>query len=239
MKIIGIMGNGGSGKTTFSNALSEKSSVGIIHVDDLVGEAKKKYFKLFLKSNEKHESESSSDNPKLKSGAKEFFYKNKFAFNFLMKIRSLLVSPEIEKKLEEFKKEGKELVIIDDWVLSTHKKLMNKLNHVYVLQRKYQARRTGLSQRDNLSKQELKVADLPYALGFVKIPNNEKVSSIDNNGTIEELRTSAFEIYSRYVQPSFDERYKIDDGEVILVDVPKIMSSMKNYSNKVINRDSK
>lgn len=237
MKIIGIMGNGGSGKTTFSNALSTKDSVGIIHVDDLVGDVKKKYFKAFLQSKEKNTTESTENNPKLKSGAKAFFYKNKLLFNFLMRVRSKLVTPEIEKRVSNFKEEGKSLVIIDDWVLSTHKKLMKDLNHVYVLDRKYFARRQGLQQRDNLSKQELKVSDLPYALGFIRVPNNEKVTSISNNGSLEELQSKALEVYSQYVSPSFDERYKINEGEVTLANVPTVMSNIKSYSDKIVNRD--
>lgn len=231
------MGNGGSGKTTFSNALSTKDSVGIIHVDDLVGDVKKKYFKAFLQSKEKNTTESTENNPKLKSGAKAFFYKNKLLFNFLMRVRSKLVTPEIEKRVSNFKEEGKSLVIIDDWVLSTHKKLMKDLNHVYVLDRKYFARRQGLQQRDNLSKQELKVSDLPYALGFIRVPNNEKVTSISNNGSLEELQSKALEVYSQYVSPSFDERYKINEGEVTLANVPTVMSNIKSYSDKIVNRD--
>lgn len=47
MKIIGIMGNGGSGKTSFSDALASKESVGIIHVDDLVGNVKENILNFF------------------------------------------------------------------------------------------------------------------------------------------------------------------------------------------------
>ena len=52
MKLIGVMGNGGSGKTTFTNYLDNKDNVGVIHVDDLVGEVKKKYFGAFLQPKE-------------------------------------------------------------------------------------------------------------------------------------------------------------------------------------------
>ena len=48
MKLIGIMGKPGSGKTTFSDYLGRKDTVGVIHVDDLVADIKKKYFKFFL-----------------------------------------------------------------------------------------------------------------------------------------------------------------------------------------------
>ena len=31
MKLVGVMGNGGSGKTTFTNYLENKENVGVIH----------------------------------------------------------------------------------------------------------------------------------------------------------------------------------------------------------------
>lgn len=227
MKIIGIMGNSGSGKTTFSNSLSSKKSVGIIHVDDLVAKAKRKYFRVFLQPKENNSTEQTKNNPKLKAGAKEFFYKNKLTFNFLMKLRSWLVMPEIEQQINNFKKEGKELVLIDDWVLSTHKKLAGKLDHIYVLERKYLERRKSYQERDGLTKEEVKVSDLPYALGLVKIPNSDKVTKIYNNGTIEELEANALEVYSKYVAPSFDERYKVENPIQTLSRVSKSVSKLK------------
>ena len=38
MKIIGVMGNGGSGKTTFTTYFEQKTNVGVIHVDDILGD---------------------------------------------------------------------------------------------------------------------------------------------------------------------------------------------------------
>lgn len=155
-----------------------------------------------------------------------------------MKLRSVLVSSEIQKQIDNFKKEGKQLVVVDDWVLSTHKKLINQLNHIYILNRKYQARRNGLRQRDNLSTEELKIAGLPYALGFVKMPVGENVTYIDNNGTISELQEKAHSICSKYVEPTFDDRYKLKDVEVLIANVPQIMSNLKSYSSTNISRDS-
>lgn len=231
MKIIGVMGNSGSGKTTFSDCLSSKKSVGIIHVDDLVGEAKKKYFKFFLQPKEKNTTEQTKNNPKLKTGSKAFFYKNKLTFNFLMKLRSMLVMSKIEKQLSKFKKDGKELVLIDDWVLSTHKKLLKKLTHIYVLERKYLDRRRSYQKRDDLSKEEVKISDLPYALGLVKIPNSENVTRISNNGSIEDLYASALEVYSKYVEPTFDERYKIKTPIQTLSQVSKTVSRVRDSNS--------
>lgn len=239
MKIIGITGNSGSGKTTFSNALDSKKSVSVIHVDTLVGEAKQKYFKRFLQSKENNITESTSKNPKLKIGIKRFFYKSKFTFKFLMALRSKLVESSIKEKINQFKKEGKELVVIDDWVLSTHKWLDNQLSHTYVLNRNYSARRAGIRTRDDLSTEELKVADLPYALRFVKIPEGEKVTQINNNGSIEELEEKALNEATKYVSLTFDERYKIDINPPTFNSISKALSTTKDYSKRIRNKGSK
>lgn len=53
MKIIGITGKSGAGKTEFSKYLSEKDSVGVIHADDLLSVAKKSILGLFYKLKKK------------------------------------------------------------------------------------------------------------------------------------------------------------------------------------------
>lgn len=224
------MGNSGSGKTTFSNALASKSKVGVIHVDELVGEAKMKYFRMFLQPKENNSTESTKKNPKLKAGAKEIFYKNRLLFRFLMKVRSRLVSGSIERKIEEFRNEGKELVVIDDWLVNSHKKLLPRLNHIYVMNRKYLERRKSLKERDALSREELNITDFPYALDFVKIPKGSNVTNIKNDGTIEDLKQKALDEYSKYVAPTFDERYKVEDGEITYIDMPKVVKVMKDIN---------
>ena len=58
MKLIGVMGNSGSGKTTFTEYLETKPSVGVVHVDLITADIKKKYFKPFLQPREKNTTES-------------------------------------------------------------------------------------------------------------------------------------------------------------------------------------
>ena len=49
MKLIGVTGRAGAGKSTFSEMLASHPDIGIIHIDDLVRDIKYKYFGLFLK----------------------------------------------------------------------------------------------------------------------------------------------------------------------------------------------
>ena len=209
MKLIGVMGNSGSGKTTFTEYLETKSSVGVIHVDSITSDIKKKYFRPFLQGKDKNTTESTKNNPKVKMGAKAIFYKNKFAFNLLMKIRNKLIGKELEKQIEEFKRSGKKVVVIDDWALTTQKNLLSKFSHIYAMKRRFSDRRKGLTQRDAISIEEAKLYDLPYALRFIKVPKQSNVTSINNYGTIEELYASAEEVYQSIGELSFDERYSL------------------------------
>lgn len=228
MKLIGVMGNGGSGKTTFTGHLEKRANIGVIHIDDLVGEVKKKYFKMFLQAKENNTTENTQANPKLKSGAKKFFYRNKLAFNFLMAVRSKLIEKDLSKKIEEFERNGKDLVVIDDWALSTHKKLYNKLNRIYTVERPYLSRRKGIQERDALTTDEAKVYDLPYALGFLKRAEGENTEIITNSGTIKELQDRADLEYERLVGFTFDEKYSCKD----IVDVKSAVQALGRNNQK-------
>lgn len=209
MKLIGVMGNSGSGKTTFTEYLGTKQSVGVIHVDSITSDIKKKYFRPFLQGKDKNTTESTKNNPKVKIGAKVFFYKNKFSFNLLMSIRNKLIGKELERQINEFKRNGKSLVVVDDWALPTHKKLLPKFSHIYVMKRKFIDRRIGLKQRDNITVEEARLYDIPYSLKFIQVPKGSNVSSINNYGTIEDLYASAEEVYQSIGELSFDERYSL------------------------------
>lgn len=218
MKLIGVMGNSGSGKTTFTEYLETKPSVGVVHVDLITADIKKKYFKPFLQPREKNTTESTIINPKVKPGVKAFFHKNKIAFNLLMAIRNKLIDSEIEKQIQDYKSAGKRVIVVEDWALTTHKKLFPKFSHIYALQRNFMGRRIGIKERDDVTTEEAKIYDLPYALRYIQIPKKGNVTVIDNNGSFEDLYRKAEEEYQNIGELSFDERYSLR-GKVNFKDV--------------------
>lgn len=232
MKIIGITGMSGAGKSTFTEMIGKHPKVGIIKVDDLVGEAKKKYFKAFLQPKENNTTEATRENPKLKNSAKKLFFEHRITFWGLMKLRSFLVKPGLQSKIEQYKKEGKELVVVDDWMVGSHKWLKPKLNSLYVVKRKFLDRREGLKIRSALTAEELKVWDLPYAKGFVKNKNASYI--IQNNGTLEGLECAAQRVYERYVTPSFDDRYGVKKEDLLPIkSKEKQISPRENTIEKI------
>lgn len=231
MRLIGVMGNSGAGKTTLTEYLETKPSVGVIHVDLLTTNIKKKFFRPFLQPKEKNTTENTKNNPKVRFGAKSIFYKNKFTFNLLMKIRNKLIGKELENQIEEHKRNGKKLIVIDDWALPTHKKLLPKFSYIYAMKRKFTDRRSSLKQRDNITAKEASLYDLPYALGFIKAPKQKNVIPIYNYGTIEELYASAEDIYQSLGELSFDERYKIKD-KIDFRDVARKLGKLKEIGDQ-------
>ncbi len=218
MKLIGVTGRSGAGKTTFSCMLAAHDSVGLIHVDDLVGDVKYKYFKRFLKRDENNQIEKLAgstmqpDNPKLTNESKRFFYGNKYAFNFLMWLRSRLISKSLNERIESFRQDGKKAVVIDDWVLDTHKDLYKKLDRIFYIERSFEGRHEGLIERDDLDREEIKIADMPYALKLVTKPNDERVITVLNKGTLQDLATRAENEYKKLNIQTFDEKYCVRIG---------------------------
>lgn len=211
MKLVGVMGKSGAGKTTFTDFFAQNhNDVGIIHVDDLLSEVKKKYFRIFLQPKKRNTTESTKKNPKLNGKVKKLFYSNRFLFNLLMKVRSKLVAKPINQQIETMKSQGKEIIIIDDWVITTHEDLYPRLSKIYYVERQFSERREGLKERDDLTLEELKVADIPYARRYIDKPEDDRVITIKNRESIEDLNQKAKEEYEKVHVKTFDEKYVID-----------------------------
>lgn len=235
MKLIGILGSSGSGKTTFTEYLEKKPSVGVVHVDLITADIKKKYFKSFLQSKDKNTTENTIVSPKIKTGVRTLFYKNKFAFNLFINIRNKLIEKQMENQIREFKNKGKKLVIIEDWALPTHKKLCRRLDKIYAIKRNLITRRRALKERDNLSTREVKLDDIPYSLKYIQIPEKSDFSTIYNDGSIQDLYKKAEELYKSFEILTFDERYSVRGKENLKNPERKSEKSTKKKQKKQDN----
>lgn len=190
MKLIGITGKAGAGKTTFSDYLAKNSKdIGIIHVDDLIKELKLKYFKFLMKKDNKGEK------VKVDSRLKKFLYKNKIIFSAFMKFRAKLISPSLKRKIKELS--DKRVILIDDIFIKYHK-LYKDLDKIYVLERAYTNRREALIQRDGISKEEIMAYDLAHYRGnYKEIKGDIRVTKIENDGDKTKLKRKAREIYEK------------------------------------------
>ena len=211
MIYIGVTGKSGAGKTTFADFLAQKSNVGVIHFDDIVDQVKLKYFRFFL---DKKKNDEKNGPVKLNNNWKKRIYGNKFTFKLLMRMRDRLTRKEFQKRMMELRRQGKDIIVVDDWMLVSHKDLCSKCKKIYVVSRRFNQRRKGLKERDNASIEEAKIVDLPFALGYAKKPVGPNVEVINNYGNLEELHKVAEEKYEEIGILGFDEKYQIKDKGV-------------------------
>lgn len=174
MKLIGVTGKSGAGKTTFSDYLTQKNiDIGIIHVDEINEELKEKYLKVFIKNNK-------TDRKKVSFKLNSFLYKNKHFFNIAMRIRSMLVSPLLNKRIK--KMNNKKIVMIDDTFL-IYDKVFKRLDKIYELKRAYQDRRAAIMERDDVTKEEAVAYDIAFfTSNYNDIKNDKRVIRIINDG---------------------------------------------------------
>lgn len=235
MKLIGITGMAGSGKTTFSDILGEKENVGVIHVDDLLKVAKLKYFKMFMKPNKDNE------RTKVDSRLKEKIYSNKILFNLFMRFRAKVVEKPLNNKIEEYRKQKKDIVIIDDIFLKYHK-CYKDLNRIISMQRPYKERRNAVIERDGISKKEVVSYDVAHTKNNYRDDIYKvKVVKIDNKSDMQDLRKKAEKFYRSILL----ERVSIREREDIIVKEGRKrshekcngQSDRKNKGNKQPNSD--
>lgn len=192
MKLIGITGKAGAGKTTISNIIAQNNNVGVIHVDDVLKDVKLKYLKLFMDTDNKGEK------TKVNGKIKMFLFRNKIMFNLIMKFRNLLVTKYIENEIQKLQDKGKDIILIDDiYIKFLH--IYNNLDRLFVVERNYNERKEALKQRDDLTLQEVVASDIAHFKGVYKeVSKGKNVEKVFNNGTRESLTEKAKEIYEKY-----------------------------------------
>lgn len=192
MKLIGITGKSGAGKTTFSNILSKNKDIGVIHIDDLLKELKLKYFKLLMQK------DNYGEKTKISGNLKMLIYKNKILFNLFMKFRAKILKKGIDNKIKELQDDGKKIVAIDDIFIKTLH-IYDKLDKVFLIERSYIKRKEALKDRDNLTVKDIVAADIAHFKGIYKDTHkNNKVEKIINDGSEELLNIKAKEIYDKF-----------------------------------------
>lgn len=236
MKLLGVTGNVGSGKTTFTEFLGQKDNIGVIHVDHLVGDAKKKYLRLFLQPEKNNTTDSTKKNPKLNINFIRMLYSNRILFSLCTSVRNKMIQKPLESKIEELKREGKTLIVIDDWLISTNKDLCKRLDKIYIVKRNFLDRRESMRLRDDATRTELRISDIPYANGYFATLTGDNVIEILNKGTLKDLCKIADKEYENLGELSFNERYSLRGRSV----QERVESIGKTFGNTVrLNKSEK
>ena len=188
MKLIGVTGKSGAGKTTFSNYLKENSKdIEVIHIDDLLRDIKLKYFKFLMKEDK------NGEKTKVDYKLKNCLYKAKPIFFMFSKFRAKLIEPALNRRLREL--QGKRIVIIDDIFIKYHK-IYKDLEQIYLVERTYVDRRKSLQQRNEITKEKIITYDMAHFTGnYKEIKDDKRIIKIQNNGDEKSLREKAREVY--------------------------------------------
>ena len=208
MKLIGITGKAGSGKTTFSNMLAQKPGIAVVHIDDILKEIKLKYFRPLMKQ-DKH-----GEKTKVDSRLKKILYSNKILFRLFMGFRAKLIQKALEKRIQELSDEKNRIIIIDDIFLQ-YQKCYTGLSKIFLMERPFIDRRQSIMKRDDLSKEEVVASDIAHYNGNYKnLLSNEYTIKIQNNKTKEELSRLAEVVYQEQFS-TIKERYRenVNQGE--------------------------
>ncbi len=208
MKLIGVTGKSGAGKTSFSNFLGERKNVGVIYVDDIFNHVKATKLKRHVKGKNKN------NQVKIFNTKTRYFINNhKLTFRISMAVKSYLIRREVQRQIADFKREGKDAVVVD----SIHLRYLldRKMFHTMVLvERNYQSRKKSLEERDEITKAEIIERDLPFKRKFSSVEWKDFDYIITNNLGKEELKAASQKVYDEAVGiKTFDERYKIPSEE--------------------------
>ena len=177
MTKIGIIGNPGSGKTTFCHYLEDKfPNIGYLSVD-----------KVTTSNEELHRTRDqilwSAFNNSLSSEKL-----NELQLNFRSKL-----STAVEEKLKQIEDSGKEFVLIDYSVLYTLPTLWNATQYKVLLTRDDSKRKEGLLKREG----EKHIGPLDTFVKSTCLNDNsiETDFKVENNGSLENLYARANEVF--------------------------------------------
>ncbi len=185
MKIIGITGGIGSGKTTFSNLLSKEYNIPVIDADTLArsvvslnSEGLKEIVKAFS------EDILFCDKTLNRSKLGGIVFKDRKKLEILNNIVHPLVKKEFLKEVENLKKEGHSYVIYDCPLL-IEEDLISSVDITILVHSDLESRINRILLRDNITKEEasLKISsqmDLDDKISFCDIV-------VYNNGDIKNM----------------------------------------------------
>lgn len=201
MKLIGITGKSGAGKTTLSNMIAQNENVGVIHIDELSDKVKKQKLSGMMQKDQK-------GNPvTLKKKVRKILYANKHVFLIYMKVKGTVLNRKIKKKIKEFEEKGKDVTVIEGAHLK-YFPIFKQLDKRVLVQRPFIKRQESVLKRDkekNIDKEIFVMWDLPYKRSYYKEDIGSYEYEIKNNSK-EYLEQIAKDIYKDVKEISIEEK---------------------------------
>lgn len=210
MKIIGIFGKSGAGKTTLSKLIQsyDRKNIEILHLDTIFDGIKKKVFKRdIIKQTDSDKNEIVTVNPKLKNR----LLKNKIIGGIVQNnaIRNILGNSIIQRKIFQARKVGKKAFIIEGIHLNDFK-VIESSDAIIRNEAPFATRLNRVSKRETKSVDKEKMVLLDKV--FFKGKRSKYKYFIENNEDIEKLEVYAKQIYDTEIKNKrkanlLEERY--------------------------------
>lgn len=187
MRIIGITGHAGSGKTTLSNIISEKTGASVIHLDRVLDDIKNKKMMRGITENSRY-----TGAKMINTRLSDFIYDSPILIKPYLSIRKKIKSKILNKKIEEHRSNNEKVIIIEGIDLNDLE-IKNGLDFLVKINVPYHTRISRIAQRDGiLDKNFIVHRDQKVAKG---LKDNKKPNLVvENNGTMEDLENLASHI---------------------------------------------
>jgi len=201
MKLIGITGKAGAGKTTLSDMIGENPNVGVIHIDELFEKVKKEKLSKMM------ENDTNGKPVAIKKNIRKILYGNKYIFLMFARTKGIILTRKINKKIKEFENEEKDIIVIES-VHLRYFPIFKQLDKKVFIKRPYIVRQESVLLRDkekNIDKETFALCDIPYKRSYYK-ENIDSYEYVVNNDSIEKLEQVAEEIYEDISQTSEKKR---------------------------------
>lgn len=201
MKVIGIFGKSGAGKTTLSKLIQsyDIENIEIIHLDNLYDEIKKKFFrKNFTEQTDMDNNEIVTVNPHLKNK----LLKSKI-LGFIMQRRNILGNILIKRKISQARRLGKKAIIIEGIHLNSFK-VIQDADAIIRVEAPFVKRlnRVGKREDKSVDKKKMVFLDKVFFLGEKRRYNYY----IENDDNIEKLEAHAKQIYNAEINTKEEKR---------------------------------
>ena len=116
----------------------------------------------------------------------------------------------------------------------TEKQRPGRIRRRTVIERDFTSRRQGVRIREDATEEELRLKDLPYAIGAYKECTGDNIKKIKNPNSLEGFKRIIDEEYEQEGELSFNERYYVGDK----VNLQKrIVSSLENLKSLRKNKE--
>ena len=234
MQLIGILGKGGAGKTTFANMLAENKNVGVIHMDYMFDDFKKK--KIFSRFTRNVNYGGESTTAILKSNLSDRLYNTKLILPIYLKFRKILLNIALRKKIKECENDYSKVIVVEGGDLR-NLAILKQFNYLIYLTAPYDERINRLAVRDGLDEERIK-KDYDKSKKSTKGKLKKKIDfKIENDGDLQQLRKKAGEILKILIkdddmtpEKSFRERNRLKDTNNIT-----IIRQLKKEENRIEN----